>query len=372
MEALLNNVPTTHTAFAIADVSSVAFARRGAVDSARRVGLDETHAGRVALIVTEAATNILKHARHGEILVREVCEVPAEIHGHAQAAAAAAAARRCGVELIALDNGPGITDLSAAFTDGTSSAGTPGTGLGAMRRLSDDFAIYSQPGAGTTVRMFVHNDTPPGPSTDGPGAIDSSGIGVPYPGEEVCGDGWTVLADERGLTICVVDGLGHGPDAHHAARVGIDVIHLHSGRAPTDLLERMHAAMRPTRGAAVAVARIDLASARVTFTGIGNISASVTAADERDGIGGAPRSRQLVSHNGIVGHNVRKIQEFETPWSRDAMLVMHSDGVATRWQLERYPGLANQRASLIASTLYRDFSRRHDDATVVVVKAAHL
>ena len=370
MEALLNNVPTTHTAFAIADASSVAFARRGAVEAARRIGLDETHAGRVALIVTEAATNVLKHARHGEILVREICEVPAEINGDAQAAPGAA--RRCGIELIALDNGPGISDLSAAFIDGTSSAGTPGTGLGAMRRLSSDFAIYSQPGAGTTVRMFVHNDIPPAPGTAGPGAIDSGGIGVPYPGEEVCGDAWTVVADARGLTICVIDGLGHGPDAHRAARVGIDVVHLHSTRTPTDLVERMHAAMRPTRGAAVAVARIDLASARVTFVGIGNISASVTAADERDGIGGAPRARQLVSHNGIVGHNVRKIQEFETPWSRDAMLVMHSDGLGTRWQLERYPGLANQRASLIASTLYRDFSRRHDDASVVVLKAAQL
>jgi len=322
MEAVLNNVPSDHAAFAIADASSVAFARRGALDAARRIGLNDTDAGRVALIVTEAATNILKHAGHGEILVRELCT----------RTSLAAAATPDGVEIIALDQGPGIRDLHAALTDGMSSTGTPGNGLGAMHRLSNDFAIYSQPGTGTA---------------------------------------WTVLGDERGLTTLVIDGLGHGPDAHRAAKAGIEVVHTHRGRSPGELIERMHDALRPTRGAAAAVARIDFASGRVTFAGVGNISASVHGAQDGTVPADATiaRSRQLVSHNGIVGHTVRKIQEFEAAWSRNAMLVMHSDGVATRWQIEHYPGLANRSASLIAAMLYRDFARGRDDATVVVTKA---
>ncbi|HTJ93613.1 MAG TPA: ATP-binding SpoIIE family protein phosphatase [Pararobbsia sp.] len=356
----MNNVPSDHAAFAIADASSVAFARRGALDAARRIGLNDTDAGRVALIVTEAATNILKHAGHGEILVRELCT----------RTSLAAAATPDGVEIIALDQGPGIRDLHAALTDGMSSTGTPGNGLGAMHRLSNDFAIYSQPGTGTAMRAYVRHSMAAAPAF-GPEAIDSGGIGVPYPGETVCGDAWTVLGDERGLTTLVIDGLGHGPDAHRAAKAGIEVVHTHRGRSPGELIERMHDALRPTRGAAAAVARIDFASGRVTFAGVGNISASVHGAQDGTVPADATiaRSRQLVSHNGIVGHTVRKIQEFEAAWSRNAMLVMHSDGVATRWQIEHYPGLANRSASLIAAMLYRDFARGRDDATVVVTKA---
>ena len=275
--------------------------------------------------------------------------------------------------MIALDNGPGIHDLHAAFADGMSSAGTPGNGLGAMRRLANDFAIYSQPGSGTAIRAYVQQGTGALQRASGPDTVDMGGVGVPYPGEEVCGDAWTVIADARGLTLLVIDGLGHGPDAHRAAVAGVGVVQSHRGRAPGELIERMHDALRPTRGAAAAVARIDFETNRVTFAGVGNISASVHGADD-DAMSvatGHARARQLVSHNGIVGHTVRKIQEFESPWSRHAMLVMHSDGVATRWQIEQYPGLANHSASLIAAMLYRDYSRRRDDATVVVVKAPH-
>lgn len=369
MEAFLNNVPSDHTAFPIADASDVGFARRGAADAARRAGFDETQAGRLALIVTEAATNILKHAGHGEMLIRDICEnsVPAAHDG-----AAPIAPVRSGVELIAIDKGPGIHDLGAALIDGTSSAGTPGNGLGAMRRLADDFTIYSQPGIGTVLRAYLRASGGAPAPAPGAGAIDIGGVGVPFPGEAVCGDAWNVLSDAKGLTVVVIDGLGHGPDAHRASVAGLQVAYANRGRTPTELIERMHDVMRPTRGAAVAVAQIDLAAARVVFAGIGNISACVLGADALDAsaLGGGSRARQLISHNGIVGHTVRKIQEFDAPWERGAMLVMHSDGIGTRWQLEQYPGLAHRAASLIAATLYRDFSRRRDDATVVVVKAA--
>lgn len=373
MEAVLNNVPSDHTAFAIADASDIAFARRGAVEAARRVGLDETDAGRVALVVTEAATNILKHAGQGEILVRGLYAASADPYGGYPGASGVA-----GIELFALDNGPGIGDLQAAFADGHSSTGTPGNGLGAIRRLSDELSVYSQPDAGTAIRAFVQTggtgSSPPADGRSGP--VEIGGVGVCYPGETMCGDAWALVADAKGLTLLVVDGLGHGPDAHRAAAGAIEVLQALPGRAPGELLERMHEALRPTRGAAAAVARIDLSAARVIFAGIGNISACVI--DERDAgfnvsgrirVPGSTQSRQLASHNGIVGHAMRKTQEFEADWPDGGMLVMHSDGLGTRWDIARYPGLSNQRAPLIAATLYRDFSRRRDDATVVVVKA---
>jgi anti-sigma regulatory factor (Ser/Thr protein kinase) len=371
MEAVLNNVPSAHQAFAIADASGVAYARRAAAEAARAVGLSETDTGRVALVVTEAATNILKHAGQGEILVRRVCVAEPD-----RFASYAGASGIAGIEIFALDSGPGIHDLNAAFADGQSSTGTSGTGLGAIQRLSDELSVYSQPGLGTVIRALVQTG---GQDTTRSATIDIGMIGVCYPGEDVSGDAWAVNTDAQGLTLLVVDGLGHGVDAHRAAVGAAAILHANPGRPPGELIERMHEALRPTRGAAAAVARIDLAAASLTFAGIGNISGCVIG-EQDAGFDPAGRtrsyadspSRQLVSHNGIVGHAIRKVQEFTVAWPRGGMLVMHSDGIGTRWDLARYPGLSHRPAALIAATLYRDFTRRHDDATVVVVKANHV
>ncbi|MEX3925304.1 ATP-binding protein [Paraburkholderia sp. BR10936] len=352
----------THRSFEIGDASGVAFARRGASEAARFAALSETDAGRLAIVLTEAATNILKHAGHGELLVR---------------------ALEGAVELIALDSGPGMADVGIALADGHSTTGTPGTGLGAIRRLSNQFAIYSQPGAGTVLRVLVQKS--------GVNAAlaaftrpEIGGVCVPYPGEEVCGDGWQAQADQSGLTLALADGLGHGAEAHVAAVAALDVLRRRAGLAPAALMELSHAALRPTRGAALALVRIDLARGALAFCGTGNISAVAYGAgrpiDNRASTGhaqrsagaGAPPARecyQLVSRNGIVGHTMRGTQEFELTWSENALLVLHSDGIGTRWDLAAWPGLANQPAAVIAAVLYRDFARRRDDATVVVVRA---
>jgi len=351
----------THRSFEIGDASGVAFARRGASEAARIAALSETDAGRLAIVLTEAATNILKHAGHGELLVRALDGA---------------------VELIALDGGPGMTDVGAALADGHSTTGTPGTGLGAIRRLSNQFAIYSQPGAGTVLRALVHKSG----GNAAHAAFTGPEIGavcVPYPGEEVSGDGWQAQADQSGLTLALADGLGHGAEAHVAAVAALDVLRRRAGLAPAALMELSHAALRPTRGAALALVRIDLARRALAFCGTGNISAVAYGAgrpiDNRASAGHAhrpasaePSARecyQLVSRNGIVGHTMRGTLEFELTWGENALLILHSDGIGTRWDLAAWPGLANQPAVVIAAVLYRDFARRRDDATVVVVRA---
>jgi anti-sigma regulatory factor (Ser/Thr protein kinase) len=386
-----------HASFEIADASGVAFARRGASDAAQKCALNETDAGRLALIVTEATTNIVKHAQHGELLVREL---PPQVAGSAQSAAG-------GVEVLAIDSGPGIADVRRAFDDGRSTAGTPGTGLGAIRRLSDEMSIYSQPGLGTIVRAIVRAGAPrpgagladarnPSEVASRPASgTDIGGLCVPYPGEKVCGDAWGVEPDQHGLTVTVADGLGHGPDAHVASAGAIAAVHRRAGRPPAALMQYAHDALRSTRGAAVAIARIDLVRSVLSFSGTGNIAAVVSGASrpalvsgqfarmassaasarsDRDGERNSERdsgrsSWQLTSRNGIVGHTMRDAQEFEVPWTRNAMLILHSDGIGTRWDLSAYPGLQLQPSVMIAAVLYRDFARRRDDATVVVVKA---
>ncbi|MEM5365693.1 ATP-binding protein [Paraburkholderia azotifigens] len=376
METSLSGLRAMHASFEIADASSVAFARRGANAAAQKGALNETDLGRVALIVTEAATNILKHAQHGELLVRALPSDAAGTLAH-------------GVEIIAIDKGPGMQDVGLAFRDGSTTAGSPGTGLGAIQRLSEEVSVYSQPRLGTVLRAVVRsrgsNDRAPARALRAEAGTDIGGVCVPYPGESVCGDAWGVETDQHGLTVTVADGLGHGPDAHVAAAGAVDVARRRAGRSPASLMELAHGALRPTRGAAVAIARLDLARSQLEFAGTGNISASIfnvgrpalvgggstrgtSAASASDG---ARNSWQLTSRNGIVGHTMRDSQEFAVPWTRDALLILHSDGIGTRWELGAYPGLHLQPAVVIAAVLYRDFSRRRDDATVVVVKADH-
>jgi anti-sigma regulatory factor (Ser/Thr protein kinase) len=372
METSLSGLRGMHASFEIADASSVAFARRGANDAAQKGALNETDLGRVALIVTEAATNILKHAQHGELLVRDL---PSDATG----------TRSEGVEIIAIDKGPGMQDVGLAFHDGRSTAGSPGTGLGAIRRLSEELSVYSQPKLGTVLRAVVRSRGPNAQSVGrAASGTDIGGVCVPYPGETVCGDAWGVEADQQGLTLTVADGLGHGPDAHVAAAGAVDVVRRRAGRSPATLMDLAHGALHPTRGAAVAIVRLDLARSTLAFSGTGNIAASIFNVGRPVLVGGAglgtnaatsaaaDRGRsswQLTSRNGIVGHTMRDSQEFEVPWTRDALLIMHSDGIGTRWDLGAYPGLHLQPAVMIAAVLYRDFSRRRDDATVVVVKA---
>ena len=99
----------------------------------------------------------------------------------------------------------------------------------------------------------------------------------------------------------------------------------------------------------------------IKFVGIGNIIAAV----HQNGT-----CRTMVSQNGIVGHHVRRITKCQYPWSPESMLVMCSDGINTHWNVNSYPGLASRDPSLIATMLYRDFTRGRDDTTVMVLKMA--
>jgi hypothetical protein len=127
-------------------------------------------------------------------------------------------------------------------------------------------------------------------------------------------------------------------------------------------LNAMHGRLRSGRGAAIAIVDIDFANATASFAGVGNVSGCVVA-------DATPR-RQMVSINGTVGHEMRKTQTYTYPLPPHCLVILHSDGIATSWSLDKYPGLATRSTSLIAAVLIRDFRRIRDDATVVVVRQA--
>ena len=325
--------------FHIRETSAVAEARREVTGLARTVGFDASAIGRVALVVTEAATNLVKHTPQGQLLARAFDRDGVAV-----------------IEVMALDQGPGMANVSESMRDGHTTSGSPGTGLGAIKRLSDEFDVYSIPGKGTALVAQLWSRRLP--SGNRPAPLEIGVICLPQRGEAVSGDAWAVEWRDGHCVILVADGLGHGADAAAAAMAAVNALRTHSQLTPAALIEFAHGALRSTRGGALAVADLDLAR-EVRYAGVGNIA----------GVAIAPGgSRHMVSHSGIVGHEARKIQEFVSPWSQDTVLVMHSDGLATHWNLDQYPGLASRRPSLIAGVLYRDFTRGRDDVTVVVAK----
>jgi anti-sigma regulatory factor (Ser/Thr protein kinase) len=322
------------------EASQVGDARRTAVGMARLLGFGEVEREKAGLVVTEAATNLVRHARGGELLLHPLADGDVG-----------------GLEVLALDRGPGMANVAACLRDGFSSTGTSGTGLGAIARLSSCFDIHSAVGAGTAVlaRLWAR-PLPRRPILD---RLQVGAVSVPKANEEECGDAWAVHEQAERAALLVADGLGHGPAAARAAREAVRVFHEQAGRGPTEIIQAAHGPLRSTRGAAAAVAEIDLIRGHLRYAGVGNIAGTVLAAG---------KSQSLVSHNGTVGHEMRRVQEFTYPWPPDALLVLHSDGLTTQWRLDRYPGLVARHPSLIAGVLYRDYCRGRDDVTVVVAR----
>lgn len=321
----------------VADRSQIAGARRSAIELAIRQNFDEGESGRVGLIATELATNLIKHAQEGHIALSRFDD-----------------AEGAGVEILALDKGNGIADVQRSLTDGTSTAGTAGHGLGAIRRQSDEFAIYSRPKTGTAVMARVRGVGPP---NDAKAIIGV--IGAPYPGETVSGDGWAAFARNDGATLLVVDGTGHGAPAAAAAEIAKRSFLENSGRECLMTVQLMHRALAPTRGAAVAVARATPGDKTVRFVGVGNIVAAV--------INGA-ETKRMVSNHGTLGHVAPRMREFNYPCERGALIILHSDGLSAKWDFADYPGLSSAHPSIVAAVLFRDHRRGRDDAIVAAMR----
>lgn len=322
----------------VEDSSHVAAARQDVQRMARDLGFGETRIGEAAIVASESVSNIVKHAGRGVFVARALSRAGA-----------------IGIEMLAIDSGPGMASFSASSRDGVSTTGTRGTGLGAIGRLSPEFEAYTRPGAGTVVRaaMWDRDEAP------APDCYDIGAISIPKSGESVCGDAWGVALRRDGGTFLVADGLGHGIDASRAARSAVEALQRHPGETALRVLDLAHAKLRATRGAAVAVMRHELASGAVAFAGVGNIAACILNGNER---------RAMVSHNGILGHNVPRSQEFAYEWRAGALFVAHSDGLQTQWSLEPYPGLAECHPAVIAAVLVREHSRGRDDVTVLVAR----
>ena len=321
--------------FPVDEVSRVAEIRRAANAMAHQEGLDEILAGNAALIATEVGTNLLKHATGGEIYLSSLSDRTGP-----------------GIEILGIDKGPGMTNVAECLADGYSSARTSGTGLGAVSRLSQEFDIYSEKNKGTVLVSQVRKGG--GPRTT------AGAVLKPFSGEETAGDAWAFSERDGAVAVMVADGLGHGLMAARASNEAVSAFRRASDLSPVSVLQQVHAALRSTRGAAVAVAHLNIAQATLKFAGIGNIAGVIAGAD---------KSQFMVSHSGTAGYNAPRIREFSYSLPEDALIVMHSDGLVTNWNLNDHPGLRRRHPSVIAGVLGRDATRNRDDLCVVVIRS---
>jgi anti-sigma regulatory factor (Ser/Thr protein kinase) len=341
MEALTPSLLHQSASVTLSDETGIGEARRVAAALSDSIGFDDTRKGKLALVVTEAASNLVLHGGGGEVLMRRLRE-----HG------------RDGFEVLAIDRGRGMRSVAQALVDGYSTRGTAGTGFGSISRNSDVFDVFSAPDRGTVVLAQIWNPA----QIATPSNARWGAVCVAIHGEHVSGDGWAVASSGPRTSIALLDGLGHGQGAADATLAGLQSFHANIGRAPADMLAPMHEALRPTRGAAAAVAVIDTGAGQVRFAGVGNCAASIHA-------GPGTRPNGLASHNGTLGARLPRVNEITSAWPADAVLVMHTDGLGTRWVLDDYSGLVRRHPSVIAAVLYRDFSRKRDDVTVLAFTA---
>jgi anti-sigma regulatory factor (Ser/Thr protein kinase) len=326
---------------AVEDASAVVACRNAGLAMASRLQFPAARADSLALAVTEAASNLHKHARQGALLlaVNRDADVP-------------------GIELVTIDSGPGLQDVSAAMQDGHSTSGTLGIGLGAIRRLADFCDLYSVPGHGTAlVARFW-----PVPREHVPRGLARRCAGLirPITGETECGDAYGVLRTDDTVTAVFCDGLGHGPLAAAAAAAALAAVlsepASESATEPAALLERAHRRMSGTRGGAVAV--VQVSGQRARFAGLGNVAAFILSAGSR---------KSMLSVPGIAGYQARAFRQFEYEVPPGAAVILHSDGISSRWEVAAVPGVETKDPLLVAAVLLAEAGIHRDDAGILVL-----
>jgi len=317
----------------VEDASAVTACRQAVQNMAERLRIPAARIGQLAIAVTEAASNLHKHAEQGSLLLCVNRDGP-----------------QPGIDLVTIDAGPGVRDVTAALWDGHSTAGTLGIGLGAIQRLADFADMYSRPGHGTSLvaRFCV---SPPVSQPRWAGLIR------PITGETECGDAYGVVPADGAVTAVLCDGLGHGPLAAAAAAAGVAAVLDDPAGEPAALLERAHRRMSGTRGGAVGVVQVGGQLAR--FAGLGNVAASIVSDGQR---------KSMISIPGIAGVQARTIRQFEYDVPPGSAVIVHSDGVSSRWEAAALPALEARDPLLIAAVLLAEAGVHRDDAGILVLK----
>ena len=332
----------TFSTYKIDDRSLIAFIKREIHNLALQIGFTPHRAAETDIIVAELTSNLIKYANGGELLYRAHLEN-----------------EQNQIEIYCLDNGVGFENVAKIMNDGYSSSNTLGHGLGSIKRLSNDFQIYSMKNWGCVqyVKICEKTDFQSPPLKPG---LNSTTIAVNYPGEKFCGDGYYVKHSSKGFQIFVGDGLGHGESANEAAQLAIKVFRQTITWDPAEILREIHSKVKKTRGLVATIASVDYKSEVWNVCGIGNINTRIFNGLE---------NKTYTPYNGIIGHNIpRTLNNTIVPYKKHQIIIMHSDGLRTRWNLNDMTSIFKHSPGIIAASLLKENIRGTDDATILAGK----
>jgi len=336
--------------------ADVGVCRRKSVSLAAKLGFDEVKTGEVAILVSELVTNVLKHGGgKGKIVI---CYLQSDDD-------------RKAIEIFCCDAGNGILNVDEALYDGFSEKQSLGIGLGTIRRFSDIFEI----GPLITDSHSVLNSNTLNnykhclrivkwlPETHWLGtnrSLVTGAVSRSIPGETLNGDSYIIHHLSSTKTIAaVIDGLGHGKEAHLASNIIKEQILLKTELPLGDLVKYIHQASRGTRGAVIGIVFINTELSKISFVGIGNIEGFIVSEASK---------KNLISFGGILGHNIRTPQVFEFPFQKGDSICLFSDGINTRWNINDINWKEHPQKN--ADFLINNYSRLNDDATVLIINYA--
>jgi len=332
-------VDATHQRFFAADRSYFSILKKEIHSMVASAGFDPKKIDKIDLILAELTSNLHKYTKGGEIL--------AGIMGDADLSY---------VELICIDNGPGMKDAKSMLADGVSTKSTLGHGLGSISRLSDEFDLFSQPNWGTIVLSRVYKHTVRKKEKV---AVDVRPLVIAKPSELTSGDGFYKKIIGNNIKFMLADGLGHGPDANLAMNAAVEAFKRCPFDSPTEIIQFIHPEVRKTRGLVATVAVLDTKTKHLKISGVGNISTRLQ---------GAVLSKTQLPYNGIIGHNIpRTMNDHILDIRYYSKLILCSDGIRSRWEINKYPQIIRHDPSVLAAAIYKDYARQTDDMSVVVI-----
>lgn len=327
-----------HLALNASDRSYFAILKKEVHAMAIAGGFTEKRIAEIDIIVAEIVTNLVKHAGGGQVLAKLIEENGIQ-----------------GLELISIDNGPGMTDVTRMVTDGVTTKNTLGHGLGAMKRLSDVFQIYSLKNWGTVILIRVFDKLPVKAFK-----TEIRSVIIPKPGETASGDDFFSIVNKEHVKLFLGDGLGHGPEAAKAMQVAGDAFMECPHTDPVDIIRYINVAVKRTRGMVGTVAVFDLASRCWRICGVGNIITKVC---------GPGINKNYLAYNGIIGLNVPNTLNAQViPYDEGQYILMSSDGLKTRWDTNKYTSIMRYDLSILCASLIKDFARLTDDMSAVACK----
>jgi len=333
-------VNATHISFTANDRSYFSLIKKEIHRLADVAGINAERVNELDIIVAEMTSNLFKYSDDGEILMGTF---PNEGSPY--------------LELISIDNGPGIANPARMMQDGVSTSNTLGHGLGSMKRLSDTFELYSLVGWGTIVLSRIYN-TPP--KSKAKNQVIMRPIVVAKPGETLSGDGFIYKKTDKYVKLMLADGLGHGPEANKAINEAAAVFKVFPDYSPTETLRFIHSNIKKTRGAVINIVGYEFDAKTWATAGIGNIAARFN---------GPVTFKNHMSYNGIVGHNIpNTMNDQQYPADQFNQVMLCSDGIKTRIDMVKYPQMYKYDQTILAAAIYKDHARRNDDMSVVLAK----